>query len=64
MTTLVACSHGTRSPAGRTVIARIRTALAAAVPEAALREAYPTEAYGTVLPFRRIFVVATRLAER
>ncbi|MCT1436528.1 sirohydrochlorin chelatase [Brachybacterium paraconglomeratum] len=40
MTTLVACSHGTRSPAGRTVIARIRTALAAAVPEAALREAY------------------------
>ena len=32
--------------------------------KAALREAYPTEAYGTVLPFRRIFVVATRLAER
>lgn len=40
MTTLVACSHGTRSPSGRTVISRIRTALAAAVPEAALREAY------------------------
>jgi trans-aconitate 2-methyltransferase len=32
--------------------------------KATLREAYPTEAYGTVLPFRRIFVVATRLAER
>jgi len=40
MTTLVACSHGTRSPAGRTVIARIRAALAAAVPEALVREAY------------------------
>ncbi len=40
MTTLVACSHGTRSPAGRAVIARIRAALAAAVPEAELREAY------------------------
>ena len=40
MTTLVACSHGTRSLAGRAVIARIRAALAAAVPEAAVREAY------------------------
>ena len=40
MTTLVACSHGTRSPAGRTVIARIRAALAVAVPDAAVREAY------------------------
>jgi len=27
---------------------------------AALREAYPPEPYGTVLPFRRIFVVARR----
>ena len=40
MTTLVACSHGTRSPAGRATIARIRTALAAAVPEAEVREAF------------------------
>ena len=39
MTTLVACSHGTRSPAGRTVIARIRAAPAVAVPDAAVREA-------------------------
>jgi len=27
---------------------------------AALRKAYPPAAFGTVLPFRRIFVVATR----
>jgi trans-aconitate 2-methyltransferase len=27
---------------------------------AALREAYPERGYGTVLPFRRVFVVATR----
>ncbi len=27
---------------------------------AALRDAYPAAAYGTVLPFRRVFVVATR----
>ena len=40
MTTLVACSHGTRSPAGRAVIARIREALAAALPEATVHEAY------------------------
>ncbi|MGP9537257.1 sirohydrochlorin chelatase [Brachybacterium sp. AOP43-C2-M15] len=40
MTTLVACSHGTRSPAGRTVIARIREAIARAVPETTVREAY------------------------
>ena len=40
MTTLVACSHGTRSPAGRAVIARIRAALAAAVPEVEVREAF------------------------
>ena len=38
--TLVACSHGTRSAAGRAVIARIREALASAVPDAAVREAY------------------------
>lgn len=38
--TLVACSHGTRSAAGRAVIARIREALARAVPDAAVREAY------------------------
>jgi len=38
--TLVACSHGTRSPAGRAVIARIRAALARALPEAVVREAY------------------------
>ena len=25
-----------------------------------LREAYPTQSYGTVLPFRRIFVVGQR----
>lgn len=30
--------------------------------QAALREAYPAEEHGTVLPFRRIFVVATRIA--
>lgn len=40
MTTLVACSHGTRSPAGRAAVARIRTALADAVPGAEVREAY------------------------
>ncbi|MGP5413785.1 sirohydrochlorin chelatase [Brachybacterium paraconglomeratum] len=40
MTTLVACSHDTRSPAGRAVIARIRAALAAAVPEVEVREAF------------------------
>lgn len=40
MTTLVACSHGTRFPEGRAVIARIRAALAVAVPDAAVREAY------------------------
>ncbi|MGO2558572.1 sirohydrochlorin chelatase [Brachybacterium sp.] len=40
VTTLVACSHGTRSPAGRAVIARIRQQLARAVPEAEVHEAY------------------------
>lgn len=30
--------------------------------KAALREAYPRQEHGTVLPFRRIFVVASRLA--
>jgi sirohydrochlorin ferrochelatase len=40
MTTLVACSHGTGSAAGRTEIARSRAALARAVPEAEVREAY------------------------
>lgn len=40
MTTLVACSHGTRSPAGRAVIARVRDGLARALLEAEVREAY------------------------
>lgn len=40
MTTLVACSHGTRSPDGRAEIARIRAALAAALPAVSVREAY------------------------
>lgn len=40
MTTLVACSHGTRFPAGRAAVARIRAALADAVPGAEVREAY------------------------
>lgn len=40
MTTLVACSHGTRFAAGRATIAGIRRALAAAVPEAHLVEAF------------------------
>ncbi|WP_238654465.1 methyltransferase domain-containing protein [Rothia uropygialis] len=31
--------------------------------KAALRTAYPAEAHGTVMPFRRVFVVAARLAE-
>lgn len=38
--TLVPCSHGTRYPAGRAVIARIREALARAVPDAVVQEAY------------------------
>lgn len=40
MTTLIACSHGTSSPAGRTVISHLRAALGAMVPEARVREAY------------------------
>lgn len=40
MTTLIACSHGTRSPEGRAVIARIRDGLAGAVLGVAVREAY------------------------
>lgn len=40
MTALIACSHGTRSAAGRAVIARIREQLARAVPDAEVREAY------------------------
>ncbi|GAP78269.1 MULTISPECIES: sirohydrochlorin chelatase [Brachybacterium] len=40
MTTLVACSHGTRFPAGRAAVARIRAALADAVPGTEVREAY------------------------
>ena len=32
--------------------------------QALLDEAYPATAYGTVLPFRRIFVVAQRPTER
>lgn len=40
MTTLVACSHGTRYPEGRAVIAQLREALAAALPETTVREAY------------------------
>jgi trans-aconitate 2-methyltransferase len=27
---------------------------------AALRDAYPRQPYGTILPFRRVFVVAQR----
>ena len=38
--TLIACSHGTSSAAGRAVIARIREAIARAVPDAAVREAF------------------------
>lgn len=40
MTTLVACSHGTRSTEGRAVISTIREALARTVPDAEVREAY------------------------
>lgn len=40
MTTLVACSHGTRSPDGRAEIARIRAALAATLPGVRVREAF------------------------
>lgn len=40
MTALIACSHGTSSPEGRAVIARIREKLALAVPDAAVHEAY------------------------
>ncbi len=32
--------------------------------KALLSEAYPARPYGTVLPFRRIFVVAQRPADR
>jgi trans-aconitate 2-methyltransferase len=31
---------------------------------AALRKAYPAQSYGTVLPFRRVFAVATRTERR
>lgn len=40
MTTLVACSHGTRSSDGRTEIARIREALAHALPGVSVRAAF------------------------
>lgn len=40
MTTLVACSHGTRAPDGRAEIARIRAALAATLPGVRVREAF------------------------
>ena len=40
MTTLVACSHGTRSPDGRAEIARFRPALAATLPGVRVCEAF------------------------
>ncbi|MCW2747457.1 MAG: hypothetical protein JWP10_599, partial [Nocardioidaceae bacterium] len=30
--------------------------------KAALKDAYPASAHGTVFPFRRVFVVAVRIA--
>jgi trans-aconitate 2-methyltransferase len=50
-----------RGTALRPVFARLSTADAAefeAELGALLREAYPPQPYGTVLPFRRIFAVA------